>query len=226
MDKPHNYGDLLTPFLLSGLRIRYRKANGHSTADAIMVGSIARFARSGMRVMGSGFIHESDPVCNKARYLWVRGPLSRGKILAAGGACPEIYGDAAWLLPELIKPADKLHDVGLVPHYVDHADMVAMNTGMPVVDLLQPDIRAVTNAITSFRTVISSSLHGVIVAHAYGIPAAWVPVSDRLKGDGFKFRDHYASIGLDAIPSTMDNPVFTVGSLDTRKIKEALLCCR
>jgi hypothetical protein len=46
---------------------------------------------------------------------------------------------------------------------------------------------------------LSSSLHGLIVAHAYGIPAVWCDFADRphaIAGDGTKFHDYFASIGL------------------------------
>jgi hypothetical protein len=43
--------------------------------------------------------------------------------------------------------------------------------------------------------IVSSSLHGLIIAHAYGREAAWLKFSDRPLGDDFKFRDYWASIG-------------------------------
>jgi hypothetical protein len=200
--------------------------SGIDSAEGIMIGSIAKFAKPGMAVMGSGFIRESDPVCADANYMWVRGPMTRRKVLEAGGKCPKIYGDAAMFLPEIFPASRKQHKVGIVPHHVDYDAVRRMGTGLPVINLLNPDVKAVTDAITSCRYIISSSLHGIIVAHAYGIPAAWVQFSDKLKGDGFKFRDHYAALGLEAVPSTMRKPVYSLGTLDMGPAKEALLCCR
>lgn len=187
-----------------------------------MVGSIANHARPGMRVYGSGFIRRNDKVCPEAGYMWVRGPISRQMVLAAGGNVPELYGDAALILPELIRAAPKRHDVGYVPHYVDYKMLHAEHK----VSLTHGSIESITQKITTFRKVISSSLHGIIVAHAYGIPAAWVKLSSKLTGDDMKFHDHYQSVGLKAVLSTPEEPVFQVPTnIDTDHIRR-LICLR
>ena len=47
------------------------------------------------------------------------------------------------------------------------------------------------------RAVVSSSLHGLITAHAYGIPAVPVSFGDRLYGDNVKFLDYALSVGVE-----------------------------
>ena len=44
--------------------------------------------------------------------------------------------------------------------------------------------------------VFCSSLHGLISAHALGIPALWLQFSDLLKGDGTKFKEYFESVGI------------------------------
>jgi pyruvyltransferase len=36
----------------------------------------------------------------------------------------------------------------------------------------------------------------LIFAHAYGKPAVWIELSDKVVGNGFKFYDYYLSLGV------------------------------
>src|SRR5690606_38482184 len=65
-----------------------------------------------------------------------------------------------------------------------------------LIDLMTNDIEATTDLFLSCERIVSSSLHGLIVAHAYGIPAVWVQFSDKLFGDGIKFQDYFESVKL------------------------------
>ncbi len=53
----------------------------------------------------------------------------------------------------------------------------------------------VIDQVTRCDFILSSSLHGLVIADAYGVPSRWVKLSDRPKGDGFKYGDHYSAIG-------------------------------
>lgn len=65
-----------------------------------------------------------------------------------------------------------------------------------VIDLRTRDIESVVRRITSCRLILSTSLHGLIVAHAYAIPALHLK-HGYIDTDGFKFRDYYSSVGIE-----------------------------
>lgn len=194
--RPGNLGDVLTPLVLAHLGYR-ATWTPQSSADVLAIGSIVRFARPGQTIFGSGAMRAEDHPSPQARYLAVRGPLTRSCIQASGGKCPEVYGDPALLLSEIVtEPAQRIHDVGLVPHYVDREHVGRLHPDERIIDIVRADPLDVVREIRQCRAIVSSSLHGIIVAHAFGIPAAWVKWSNRLTGDDVKFHDYAGSVGV------------------------------
>jgi len=130
----------------------------------------------------------------------VRGPCSRKKLLEAGIPCPEIYGDPALLLPKFHDPeVHKTHKVGIIPHFVDkdsdclkaykHMD------GVRLIDVENPNPLQFIEHVKSCEHILSSSLHGLIVADAYNVPSVWIKMSDDILGGAFKFIDYFKSVG-------------------------------
>ncbi len=220
--KPGNFGDILTPLILKS----YGYSVEHAVleqADYVMVGSIAKITLPQHTVLGSGIMTANPKLCSESTWIWARGPRTRRAVLANSGYCPEIYGDPAMLLPRVIKPAaEKKYSVGITPHYVDYEQVKELYPNYKVINLLNDDPTEVVEEITACERIISSSLHGIIAAHAYGIPAAWVKFSDRLSGDDTKFHDHYESVGISAVLSSVESPIFTVGNFDDSCIHEIL----
>jgi pyruvyltransferase len=107
---------------------------------------------------------------------------------------PEVYGDPGLLLPLVYNPDIEVRQrVGYVPHMVDKG--LCPTDGL-VIDLQKP-WREVVDAIKSCERIVSSSLHGIVAAEAYGIPATWAVYSDRIIGGEFKFRDYLLGTGRD-----------------------------
>jgi len=205
---PGNYGDILTPRILKHFGIRFEQA-GSQDFNTISIGSIAKTARAGTRVLGSGIMNLSDKLDPRAIWEFVRGPITRDRVLEMGGQCPEIYGDPAMLLPLLCPESRKSTDIGIVPHYVDYQHVKENYPQYRVINLLNKNPMIPARQITSCRYIISSSLHGIITAHAYGIPAAWMIFTGRLKGDNSKFLDHYQAMKMELYLSTWDDLRFT-----------------
>lgn len=202
-----NYGDLLSPFIVEQLSGREaifydapnRKKFWQRKKYLMAIGSIMSYTQPKAIVWGSGIISNGDNFCT-ADFRAVRGPLSRKRILELGYDCPEVYGDPALLLPTIFNPeVDKKYAYGVIPHYVDYAQAEAQygkEEDTLVINLINNDHKAVTRQILSCEQIVSSSLHGVIVAQAYGIPAVWVRFSDKLSGDNVKFEDYFQSVGV------------------------------
>lgn len=216
MTNENNYGDLLTPYILDYFNVSYRYTEA-KYANIICVGSIISHAADSTLVLGSGLIKRKQKTNPNAAYKFVRGPLTRNRVIELGGQCPKIYGDAASLLPLFWSESSKEHDIGIVPHTYNYKEAKEKYPQYQIIDLTE-DPEVVTYEITKCKRIISSSLHGIIVAHAYDIPAAWVKFSTNLVGDDVKFYDYYASIGIDAKLSTVENPQYSLGKIDTTPI--------
>ena len=189
--KVPNLGDAVAPALIRHLTgtdpvwvsKRYR-------GKLLTVGSVLDRVRPGDVVWGTGALRPKRIRAQGATYLAVRGPLTRE--LIEGMPVPEVYGDPALLLPRIHRPSvEPRYSVGVVPHYADQDAIQSPDPErVPVIDVREP-WRSVVDRIRACRTILSSSLHGLVVAEAYGIPAVWIRAGDRLVGGDFKFRDYY-----------------------------------
>ncbi len=213
-----NYGDLLSAYIVeqcSGREVQFFNAPAQRKAwfkkEYLMaIGSILSYATKKATVWGSGIISKEDTP-GSAKYCAVRGPLSRKRIQELGYVCPEVYGDPALLLPTFYNPSiSKTNKLGIVPHYVDY-EGVKNDYGneIKVIDLMTDNWKKTTDHICSCEAIISSSLHGVIVAHAYGIPAIWVQFSNKLSGDNTKYADYFYSVGLKPYEGVLINTIKT-----------------
>ena len=208
MNKPkENYGDLLGKYLvekISGKKVRFAIPKKWSIFNYfqpiyVTAGSILANINKNCIVWGSCIIQKDQQVKN-ATFLAVRGPQTRKRLLELGFEVPEVYGDPALLLPNYYHPKiNKKYQLGIVPHYNDYKmvkQWYSKDTSIKIIDLMTLDVEQTTNEFLKCEHIISSSLHGLIVAHAYGIPAVWVKFSDKLFGDGIKFQDYFESVGI------------------------------
>ena len=198
-----NFGDLLSQEVVAWVSGRpVELVDAASPNKLVAVGSVLHSAVSGDVVWGTG-VHPSgyhDFWKNTweeniaLEVLAVRGPITRDVLLAREISCPEIYGDPAILLPMMYpKTPQGISPAIVVPHFNDYpyfASNEGASFGLPVVNPACP-WREVVDMILTAKIVISSSLHGIIVAESYGIPAIWLRLSH---GEGYlKFQDYYSS---------------------------------
>ena len=131
----------------------------------------------------------------------VRGELSRKALEKITGKKIEcVTGDAGILADGIISSLpEKKYYVGIIPHDNDREDPIIEKIKQSVENSVVIDVRGeveeTLSLIASCDTIISSSLHGLIIADGFHIPNIQMVVSDRLAGDGFKFHDYYSSYG-------------------------------
>ncbi len=206
----NNFGDNLNPNLFSKMTgystiINKRKiVNVFNRPEFYFIGStLDQLNNRNAVICGAGF-KKSDSIIQSAplKVLSVRGPLTKKVFEQNNIKCPENYGDPACLLSEYYnqKTAVKLFDVGIIPHYIDQRlfeSLKIINSGINynVIDI-NADIENFILHVQQCKTIVSSSLHGLITANSFGIPATWVKFSNNIVGGNFKYLDYYASAGI------------------------------
>lgn len=201
-----NFGDLLSPWLFSKLTGKETKLVRVGTEPNkellkkptyIAIGSVLSRVQSSSIVWGSGAFgtEQAQQISKKAKYHAVRGPLTRSLVMNQGGKCPAVYGDPALLSPLVYNPSVKIkYDIGLVLRWSETEWLKAKpEAGVKIIDLGTDDIEGVISQMKSCKKIITSSLHGLIIADAYGIPSAWLS-SGTPKGGEFKFYDYFLSV--------------------------------
>ncbi len=202
----NNLGDYLSKVIVEfmcksrGVSIdKYIRGRQHLYA----IGSILLMGYQNCTVWGTGLpfvpsalrgIMHRKPL-RKLDIRCVRGPLTADILNAWGHNCPKIYGDPAVLMPIIYTPTAKENKKELlyIPHYQheDQVEKLGINTN--VVSMRTSDYKTVIDEICSAKRVISSSLHGIILAESYGIPAVFLNTWQ--KRYLFKFEDWYLSTG-------------------------------
>ncbi len=219
-----NWGDAINPLIIkhySQKKVLHiaKIVNPFNLPVYTVVGSILDNNRfKNLVIWGSGFKRPSSRLRVPPKEIrLVRGPLSRKIIINSGFKCPETYGDPGLLFPQLYYPKiNQQYKIGIIPHYVDLNSTIIqklrMNKDVNVINILSGIYNVVDEALKC-EFIASSSLHGLILADAYGIPNTWVRLSHKISGGTFKFYDYYLSKKHEHA-----GPIEGENCLDTRKI--------
>ncbi len=161
-----------------------------------------------------------------------RGPFSADSLRKHGIYAPEVFGDPVYFLPRLwpMKDVEKTHELGVVlhlseldvrgkkgqpkPEFIRYKIPSGLTGEIRIINMYSgkrpEDIERKISAIVSCKAILSTSLHGLVIADAYGIPGAWFGFFGR----GFKMlnalkpkhridhriRDLYAGLGRAEVP--------------------------
>ena len=165
----------------------------------LSIGSVLHFANNGDCLWGTGRngkVEDKLHTFSKLDVRSVRGPLTRQYLLEKGIPCPEIYGDPAILAPlmypeSIMCPTGPSQDVVIVSQLNDDLSFYNGYEKLLVSPRLYPGdfIKEILKA----KTIVSSSLHGIILAEAYGRNAIFL---DSGSGETqFKYDDYYQGTG-------------------------------
>ncbi len=198
-----NFGDMAAPHILG--RLTGMLPDNHTDSPRLLtIGSIIQAARDGDVIWGAGMNGARGVFRHAPRRLHAyatRGPISYDFLRRGGFDVSRVTAmfDPVSLVPHLF--ADELAtmrasvtgppgDFILVPHYRDDQEMRRrypeyqdriVSADTPFLEMARIMLRS--------SLVISSSLHGLILAEALGVPAVW---HRPLMGeDELKFTDYY-----------------------------------
>lgn len=201
-----NFGDILAKYIvekLSGKKAIWTDPRSQHWYDRrrinLVTGSIIKYATRKCNVWGVGILSANDPIRSKNIFA-VRGPQTVKRLHSLGIKVKPPMGDPALVLPHIYKPhVDTKYQLGIIPHYTDIEQLqerYKANNDVLVIDMRQ-DIEPVINQITSCARTLSSSLHGLIVSHAYKRPSLRFETHNRISGDGIKYADYFGSVNID-----------------------------
>src|SRR6056297_1315178 len=226
---PPNFGDWIGPDIfkqkrgvwpkLAPVYLRPNNAPVYLTAGSILGScSVADVAI----VWGSGIMTKNAQFAAPREIHAVRGPLTAARCRELGYQCPDIFGDPGILLPNFYpKTSGSNFQLGIIPHFVDQKLARLVIDSTPEVKFIDvtKSVADVISDIQSCELLISSSLHGIIISHAFGRPCAWVRFGKTLAGDDTKFHDYYKSAGfsVEQNATTIDR---TVSITDLKKLSQ------
>ncbi|MGP9707011.1 polysaccharide pyruvyl transferase family protein [Brachybacterium sp. AOP24-D1-21] len=217
-----NLGDELSRLILEriyGLDVQFSTLHG---ADMISVGSVLGMAldheavpkrTKPLHVVGSGTMHQLErkqlPEC--LRFHSVRGAITR-TALGSRDTDAVSLGDPGILCADLFEP-DRVSDgkVGVILHHSRLKDdgWRERFSHLPIefLDIRTEDYDSFVQQMARCDIILSESLHGLILADAYGIPNTWLSFGRLHSGGNLKFFDYFSSIGRDCLMKVSGVPL-------------------
>lgn len=204
-----NFGDELGPAILLRLGVRPVRVYAPSNADIVTCGSVMSYISGQEKIIwGTGDTKPHKIDASKFDIRAVRGTLTADQV----NASPRVpLGDPGILVGRLWgRPWKKRWRCGWVPHYVARKE-----DEPPGVDkVIDPtgDVDAVIADMGRCATIVSSSLHGLIVAASMRIPT--MRISDRrIIGGDYKYLDYLSAMVDPHLGSSQSRLVAAIGDL-------------
>lgn len=204
-----NFGDCLQPDILKHYGLLPVYVPSLYKSDIILEGSILQLVPldySGY-ILGTGGDKQTYSFEN-ATIIGVRGKLTMANFTPPINSSI-ILADTGLLVSKIFpNELEKIYDLGVVFHFVDEDTSLAQmykekfrNENILFINVRQKP-KKVINQIKSCKAIVSTSLHGLIVADAFHIPNKWIINRQTMPTYFFeyKFYDYYSSLGIEQTP--------------------------
>jgi pyruvyltransferase len=201
-----NFGDQLNQTIFDFYDIPFVHSEPEK-AQVFCVGSVLDRAPESFYgyVLGSGFMSANTRKSfYNAKILALRGRYTAERILTHNKQ-KHTFFDPGILISNIITPQKKTYPLGIVLHSVDENNLIIgelLKKNPEDILLIDPKehVDEVCKKISSCEAIASSSLHGIIIAHSYNIPATWLLLSNKVIGGGFKFFDYMSAYNEEINP--------------------------
>lgn len=201
-----NLGDSLGPVIYKWM-LRQKGIDENNkvkkSCHLLTCGSLVGVGRFDAVVWGSGahIVRNIESLLSMRGFLKydiraVRGPLTRQILIDCGYRCPENYGDPAIIMPLIYNDEHmaKKYDVSVILHYyLKNTEHEFGNSSYNYINIGTTDYESCIREILSSKKVISSSLHGIILAETYGVPAIFLNTGGYVDKALIKYYDWYYS---------------------------------
>ena len=227
-----NIGDYLSKVVYQWMLDRNKVNNNYckNTVHLMGIGSIIGMKQFDSIIWGSG-IHRLETIYNIYKYRRivkydvraVRGPITAQILRSNGYIVPDVFGDPAILLPNIYSCSkhNKKYPISIISHYLHPID----DSFTHKINIQTQDYQFFINEICSSEKIVSSSLHGIILAEAYGIPAVFL--NNKMDEELIKFYDYYYSTGrFNVVVANSLQEALEIDPMplpDLEKIREKLL---
>lgn len=199
----HNFGDCLTPIILKFYGLTPVFVPTQRKANVVLAGSILQWIPEDFDgyIIGTGGDNNTYNFPN-ATICAVRGELTKKNLPNHQTRLVKL-GDPGLLMSLVYaKRVEKKYELGVVPHFVDRNEEFInkwkkqFEGRVHFINVLR-EPKTVIEEIKQCRCIVSSSLHGLIIADAFHIPNVRI-VNRRTMPTPFydyKFDDYYTSLG-------------------------------
>lgn len=200
-----NLGDILNKEIVEKITNQQIESKKINKSDIIGIGSVLNEffdtkSKQKPFIWSSGFIQPfQKKIRSKFKLAALRGKLTLDELerLTRISYDNVILGDGGLLAPYLLdKMPEKKYKLGIIPHYIDQDNQILhqlkdLVDNATIINICGDPIETIKR-IAECEIIISSSLHGLIVADSLGIPNQWIRFSDKVIGNDFKFKDYYS----------------------------------